>query len=53
MAFLQLATQVSKPFVVKGFSTITPSSSRKNSVESTQIDKSADNISRDNTLSLL
>lgn len=54
MAFLQLATEVSKPFVVKGISTITPTSSRKNSVESAQIDKTVDHtITKENTISLL
>ncbi|CAL9734315.1 hypothetical protein MOSE0_E03224 [Monosporozyma servazzii] len=33
MAFLQLASEVSQPFVIKGLSPITPTTSRKNSLE--------------------
>lgn len=32
MAFLQLATETSQPFIIEGVSPITPASSRKNSL---------------------
>lgn len=33
MTFLQLATEISQPFVIDGVSPITPTSSRKNSLQ--------------------
>ncbi|CAL9728677.1 sporulation protein 24 [Monosporozyma unispora] len=56
MAFLQLATEVSQPFIIKGLSPITPSSSRKNSYEdvtTASATKDQQPRQRHNSLSLL
>lgn len=59
MAFLQLATEVSQPFVIEGVSPITPTNSRKNSTPVNSTDLSANEQQqqqtrqRHNSLSLL
>lgn len=45
MAFLQLATEVSQPFVIDGVSPITPTCSRKNSLhESAAVTATTTNV---------
>ncbi|KAK5781491.1 uncharacterized protein PWA37_003646 [Arxiozyma heterogenica] len=45
MAFLQLATEVSQPFVINGVSPITPTCSRKNSLhESATVTATTTNV---------